>query len=168
MIRRPPRSTLFPYTTLFRSFAGIIVHAGGGHHGECPRYGVWRYDLLARDRVGAAIGESGSHDRGVARGHQHGTLPEINIQHLADILPDDAGIAQEKADRPVAVSGRAFRGIDRFIDAKLASGKAAERVADRFECRIAGGFEDESRIYVLHRLSHTVVMLVSGDNPLPF
>src|SRR3712207_7618703 len=23
MIRRPPRSTLFPYTTLFRSFAGV-------------------------------------------------------------------------------------------------------------------------------------------------
>src|SRR2546423_11990668 len=28
MIRRPPRSTLFPYTTLFRSQAA----AGGGHH----------------------------------------------------------------------------------------------------------------------------------------
>src|SRR5256885_9173627 len=26
MIRRPPRSTLFPYTTLFRSVAGIRVH----------------------------------------------------------------------------------------------------------------------------------------------
>src|SRR3712207_6944058 len=25
MIRRPPRSTLFPYTTLFRSICGIIV-----------------------------------------------------------------------------------------------------------------------------------------------
>src|SRR3712207_8498473 len=24
MIRRPPRSTLFPYTTLFRSFDGVI------------------------------------------------------------------------------------------------------------------------------------------------
>src|SRR3989454_6330531 len=24
MIRRPPRSTLFPYTTLFRSFAGLV------------------------------------------------------------------------------------------------------------------------------------------------
>src|SRR2546425_4654532 len=24
MIRRPPRSTLFPYTTLFRSFRGLI------------------------------------------------------------------------------------------------------------------------------------------------
>src|SRR2546430_16716285 len=25
MIRRPPRSTLFPYTTLFRSFTGALV-----------------------------------------------------------------------------------------------------------------------------------------------
>src|SRR3712207_7533580 len=28
MIRRPPRSTLFPYTTLFRSFEGIKAEAG--------------------------------------------------------------------------------------------------------------------------------------------
>src|SRR5690349_22380597 len=26
MIRRPPRSTLFPYTTLFRSTAGYLAH----------------------------------------------------------------------------------------------------------------------------------------------
>src|SRR5689334_24183282 len=25
MIRRPPRSTLFPYTTLFRSFSGYVL-----------------------------------------------------------------------------------------------------------------------------------------------
>src|SRR3712207_6853490 len=32
MIRRPPRSTLFPYTTLFRSAAPgrVLVAAGGG------------------------------------------------------------------------------------------------------------------------------------------
>src|SRR2546422_4162853 len=30
MIRRPPRSTLFPYTTLFRSLAVVAVHAVGG------------------------------------------------------------------------------------------------------------------------------------------
>src|ERR1022692_3535618 len=38
MIRRPPRSSLFPYTTLFRSQRGVegvevpprLVHAGGG------------------------------------------------------------------------------------------------------------------------------------------
>src|SRR2546426_7355372 len=29
MIRRPPRSTLFPYTTLFRS----VIEADGGEHG---------------------------------------------------------------------------------------------------------------------------------------
>src|SRR3712207_8625984 len=27
MIRRPPRSTLFPYTTLFRSKAGMLMNA---------------------------------------------------------------------------------------------------------------------------------------------
>src|SRR2546430_11379002 len=38
MIRRPPRSTLFPYTTLFRSAAGRFD--GGCHAGAAPRPGV--------------------------------------------------------------------------------------------------------------------------------
>src|SRR5256885_4922098 len=38
MIRRPPRSTLFPYTTLFRS----RVLLGRGHHGQHPAHG-WRH-----------------------------------------------------------------------------------------------------------------------------
>src|SRR3712207_8519943 len=29
MIRRPPRSTLFPYTTLFRSAATLVIRAEG-------------------------------------------------------------------------------------------------------------------------------------------
>src|SRR2546426_6105277 len=40
MIRRPPRSTLFPYTTLFRSEAGAPGRAAGGaarHLGGTPR-----------------------------------------------------------------------------------------------------------------------------------
>src|SRR2546430_13751787 len=37
MIRRPPRSTLFPYTTLFRS-ASIVGRCGGSPPGCCrPR-----------------------------------------------------------------------------------------------------------------------------------
>src|SRR5260370_41608870 len=32
MIRRPPRSTLFPYTTLFRSISGSS---------RCPTGGIW-------------------------------------------------------------------------------------------------------------------------------
>src|SRR5258708_22066813 len=31
MIRRPPRSTLFPYTTLFRSSTGGAAGVGAGH-----------------------------------------------------------------------------------------------------------------------------------------
>src|SRR2546430_10138325 len=30
MIRRPPRSTLFPYTTLFRSFNARVIAVAGG------------------------------------------------------------------------------------------------------------------------------------------
>src|SRR5258708_8153460 len=32
MIRRPPRSTLFPYTTLFRSLGGRAARVGGREH----------------------------------------------------------------------------------------------------------------------------------------
>src|SRR5574339_905993 len=38
MIRRPPRSTLFPYTTLFRSLAPIIPHTAEES---------WRYVLVS-------------------------------------------------------------------------------------------------------------------------
>src|SRR5256884_8431912 len=62
MIRRPPRSTLFPYTTLFRSLATFDVPQVLGYHGNELRYydellggqGEWKnlgylslWDLLA-------------------------------------------------------------------------------------------------------------------------
>src|SRR3712207_7721744 len=34
MIRRPPRSTLFPYTTLFRSRGAVVVRATHGRAGS--------------------------------------------------------------------------------------------------------------------------------------
>src|SRR3712207_7663093 len=34
MIRRPPRSTLFPYTTLFRSGTEYEIHVGGANDGR--------------------------------------------------------------------------------------------------------------------------------------
>src|SRR3712207_8059440 len=36
MIRRPPRSTLFPYTTLFRSSSGATRHADAPRLGRKP------------------------------------------------------------------------------------------------------------------------------------
>src|SRR5690348_18009847 len=32
MIRRPPSSTLFPYTTLFRSWRDVVAVAAGSYH----------------------------------------------------------------------------------------------------------------------------------------
>src|SRR3712207_9393422 len=46
MTRRPPRSTLFPYTTLFRSWRGIIRRVQE-HELECP-------DGDAEERQGVA------------------------------------------------------------------------------------------------------------------
>src|SRR5260370_29313479 len=39
MIRRPPRSTLFPYTTLFRSGSNYFMDAVGGPSGPQLMYG---------------------------------------------------------------------------------------------------------------------------------
>src|SRR2546422_1164237 len=49
MIRRPPRSTLFPYTTLFRSKARAAVHEGEAFQGVLSRreYGRMGGDPLA-------------------------------------------------------------------------------------------------------------------------
>src|SRR3712207_6860472 len=38
MIRRPPRSTLFPYTTLFRSGPAAPARRAGGARGPCPAH----------------------------------------------------------------------------------------------------------------------------------
>src|SRR5256885_6251268 len=40
MIRRPPRSTLFPYTTLFRSSPWAIGGPEGGHRAVHPELGT--------------------------------------------------------------------------------------------------------------------------------
>src|SRR5947207_9388243 len=37
MIRRPPRSTLFPYTTLFRSLREVALTLERGRHAEQPQ-----------------------------------------------------------------------------------------------------------------------------------
>src|SRR3712207_8033664 len=49
MIRRPPRSTLFPYTTLFR--AGVEIFVGSGNHVEG--------NIIGADADGGALGNGG-------------------------------------------------------------------------------------------------------------
>src|SRR3712207_8944198 len=51
MLRRPPRSTLFPYTTLFRSLVGVAL--GQPHRVLAVLHGVGQE---ARRALGAAVG----------------------------------------------------------------------------------------------------------------
>src|SRR3712207_7494911 len=76
MIRRPPRSTLFPYTTLFRS-------ALGGSQGPLPRLDG-ADDLL---RVGAQPGAAGTrvdHELEVAVSSHVGRQPRSE-EHTSEL-----------------------------------------------------------------------------------
>src|SRR3712207_8521581 len=73
MIRRPPRSTLFPYTTLFRSGLADLSSVALPHHGlpghggqgGADELGASRHDLVRRDARAALRGLRGE-QRGLA------------------------------------------------------------------------------------------------------
>src|SRR5256885_4698720 len=80
MIRRPPRSTLFPYTTLFRSFVQTL--GGNSTVDECEG-GCWS----ARSRVprrsglpGSVVVESSARHRHAVRADRKST--RLNSSHL--------------------------------------------------------------------------------------
>src|SRR2546427_3156472 len=67
MIRRPPRSTLFPYTTLFRSFkthrTGVVQRGDGGGAEGLDIVGHQRIAVAAQPAVLAARGAPDQGDR---------------------------------------------------------------------------------------------------------
>src|SRR2546425_4118238 len=64
MIRRPPRSTLFPYTTLFRSY--LLLNAAFLH--VLPLAQIAASNLVAADVANAIVGaRAGAVVAGVAR-----------------------------------------------------------------------------------------------------
>src|SRR5256885_6823729 len=89
MIRRPPRSTLFPYTTLFRSSI-ILVIAGSTSAGGCMDL----YAELVRSNMVDAIVATGATivdmDFFEALGHKHFQANEI---------PDDDTLRSLLIDR---------------------------------------------------------------------
>src|SRR5262245_64827219 len=58
MLRRPPRSTLFPYTTLFRSGARALVRPGAPRGRRGGRAGLPRAAAAARDRKSTRLNSS--------------------------------------------------------------------------------------------------------------
>src|SRR2546425_4976705 len=66
MIRRPPRSTLFPYTTLFRSITRTVLVGGRATERQRTLYGLV-YDAQQRARAGVRAGMSGRDADALAR-----------------------------------------------------------------------------------------------------
>src|SRR3712207_7427617 len=67
MIRRPPRSTLFPYTTLFRShrtLTAVALRAGGVEAVADALAGLLSRPVLVRDPAGQRLADA-----------RHGALP---------------------------------------------------------------------------------------------
>src|SRR2546422_11607858 len=78
MIRRPPRSTLFPYTTLFRSLAQLMARHGRGDLGTLPGGGA--AGGLGAGLVGFAKGElPGGGGWGLGRGGVGAAPPQAHL-----------------------------------------------------------------------------------------
>src|SRR2546430_13823774 len=60
MIRRPPRSTLFPYTTLFRSVTYVCQHPDHSHRAGRCRKGSKHYGEGEEDRKSTRLNSSHS------------------------------------------------------------------------------------------------------------
>src|SRR2546430_8029291 len=97
MIRRPPRSTLFPYTTLFRSFAGVPhrgarrrepdVAAAGAHVGHRDRYGDCRRQ---HDNAWSARGGRGEQTKRcrAVRSEEHTSELQSQSNLVCRLLPE--------------------------------------------------------------------------------
>src|SRR3712207_7727013 len=83
MIRRPPRSTLFPYTTLFRSGPGTrLVHVRPGRRTAAA------LRALRRDRKSTRLNSSHANISYAVfclkkkKQNPYSTLPHIHLPHL--------------------------------------------------------------------------------------
>src|SRR3712207_6888003 len=71
MIRRPPRSTLFPYTTLFRSLAERSAGPSAVARRVLRARAVLRVVVLVDDRVSLAASDEPPVDRDRHRSEEH-------------------------------------------------------------------------------------------------
>src|SRR5258708_31145868 len=102
MIRRPPRSTLFPYTTLFRS--NLRFRAGGrGRKALADECSLVGGDCAGARRRGAAVWEEHADDR-AGNGDGGGGY----VAGRAVVGGGDCVFAEVASVRPSAAALRAF------------------------------------------------------------
>src|SRR3712207_7484793 len=80
MIRRPPRSTLFPYTTLFRSAVGVVGHAPApAEHPDVEVEDAAR--VAAREEDGEERHHAQHHEGQPQEGQQDRKSTRLNSSH---------------------------------------------------------------------------------------
>src|SRR2546430_11339187 len=99
MIRRPPRSTLFPYTTLFRSLEQIRLIVHDQHHGPIGRTARARCRLVRSEEH---TSELQSQSNLVCR-----LLLEKKMrQVMHNLLQNAAKVTSDRADAHVEVASQ--------------------------------------------------------------
>src|SRR3712207_8602440 len=101
MIRRPPRSTLFPYTTLFRSQT-VLADRLRDHHG-----GVRRHDQRQQreDRLEDAV------ERGVERSEEHTSELQSRQYLVCRLLLEKKKINSPSLHQLISVSSETLKSI---------------------------------------------------------
>src|SRR3989454_11999429 len=109
MIRRPPRSTLFPYTTLFRSDRGedvaaqqVLFALDDDRRAAAAHAGALRRAPVVDDLDEVAAGERQLDERGEACVH----LASLDAEPRADYAPDLSQVVEDR-----------FRAVDRHREA---------------------------------------------------
>src|SRR3989442_9541217 len=134
MIRRPPRSTLFPYTTLFRSVRDVALVAASRPDDVVQPEPRDQYPA-APSRADVLEDEREPHDRDVAhvqhrRAGDHDVLAEpLHLVGAEVVVGDGVIVGRDLTARPVH-AGRA--GVDREIPAHVPRGTALLEVGEGF------------------------------------
>src|SRR2546430_11319988 len=119
MIRRPPRSTLFPYTTLFRSSVGQDPRqddADDRDHDRTEERGDWSIDMESEDRhEGNDVQHQGADDEVEETESETGDRRGQELDDRPDERVDDAEdkTRREKRDVFVGVAEAIRRGAIR-------------------------------------------------------
>src|SRR5437867_12439482 len=96
MIRRPPRSTLFPYTTLFRSMQGTLL----------SNVGYGRAAVAALNAFGIDAAAIGNPELDWSVDTLRARMAEAPYRFLAASIPDTTGQARPACAEPWTLRAR--------------------------------------------------------------